>query len=95
MCDPIKNGLRENAGHFMGRFERLQLDFPGKLKPSIGIVHNKVCCVFVQNEFDVGETKTVESGIGFCRSDVPVMDLYRSGCVPDGKKKLCLSTAET
>ena len=47
----------------------LRFDLSGKLKPSILIVHNKVCVILVQNKFYIGKPESMKTCIRFCRLD--------------------------
>lgn len=73
----------------------LRFDLSGKLKPSILIVHNKVCVILVQNKFYIGKPESMKTCIRFCRLDRIIFISTGRVVFRTENKKLCFNTAET
>ena len=65
----------------------LRFDLSGKLKPSILIVHNKVCVILVQNKLYIGKPESMKTCIRFCRLDRIIFYFDRKGRIPNRKQK--------
>lgn len=83
MCVDVSGG-RKGA---VPQLFRLRFDLSGKLKPSIRIVHNKVCMIFVQNKFYIEKPEPVKTRIRFCRLDRIIFYFDWKGRISNRKQK--------